>query len=301
MFKINNWRNNFLLNHKYLWCFFFLFLMAANTAIYAQEEEEEPAKKEKSRMGLSTTQMPGDSIELSALLRAKIDDVYQKIGDAEIEFFAVGAEDEISLGKSTTNALGTAKIKIGSNTVEKNEEGYMTFSARFDGNDELKGSDDEVSILKANMTLTPVKEDSSFTIKINVSAPTTDSVTALAEADVSLYVKRMIGRLKVGEGTTDENGDAEINFPKDLSGDDHGNLYITAYIEDFGEYGNLAATSVQAWGKPVSYAIEELPRALWSPNPPIWMVLTFFILMGAVWGHYVVIISRLLKMRKMGG
>ncbi len=301
MFKINNKHSHFLGIHHLTWCLAFLLFTAPNFGIYAQEEEEEVVEKVRSRMSLSTTQMPGDTIELSALLRAKIDNVYQKIGDAEIEFFAVGTEDDIALGKSTTNALGTAKIKISSKSIEKDEEGYMNFSASFAGNDQLKASDDDVAILKANLTLTPVKEDSLLIIKISAIAPSADSIVPLAEADVSLFVKRMIGRLKVSEETTDENGEVDIEFPTDLSGDDKGNLYITAFIEDFEEYGNLAATSVQAWGKPVSYAVEDLPRTLWSPNPPIWMVLTFFILMAAVWGHYFVIISKLLKMRKMGG
>ncbi|MEZ4954748.1 MAG: hypothetical protein R2825_14365 [Saprospiraceae bacterium] len=53
-----------------------------------------------------------------------------------------------------------------------------------------------------------------------------------------------------------------------MSGDDHGNLYITAYIEDFGEYGNLAATSVQAWGNLCPTPSRNC-RGLYSPNPPI--------------------------------
>ena len=300
MFKLNN-KNPYFLGIQYLtWCILLLFLIKPDSELYAQEEAEEKIEKVRSRMSLSTTQMPRDSIELSALLRAKIDKVYQKISDAEIEFYAVGSEDETALGKGTTNTLGTVTIKVSSKAIEKDEEGYMNFSARFDGNGQLKSSDDDVAILKADLTLTPVKEDSLLTIKINAVSSTPDSIIPLVEADVSVFVKRMIGRLKVGEETTDENGEVEIEFPSDLPGDADGNLYITAFIEDFEEYGNLAATSIQSWGQPISYEIVDLPRSLWSPNPPIWMVLTFFILMAAVWGHYIVIISRLSKMRKMG-
>ena len=300
MFKINNWQHFSLKSQRIIWFFCLLFFLMPSGNIQAQETEDDAPEKTSSRMSLSTTQMPGDTIELSALLRAKIDDVYQKISDAEIDFFAVGDEEEIPLGKGTTNTVGTAKIKISAKSISKNEEGYMTFLARFRGNEELEESDDEVSILKANMILTPVKEDSLLIIKISVSAPSVDSITPIAEADVALYIKRMIGRLKVGEEATDENGEVDIEFPNDLAGDDKGNLFITAFIEDFEEYGNIAATTTQAWGKPVSYAIEELPRSLWSPNPPVWMVVTFFILMAAVWGHYLIIMVKLSKMRKMG-
>ncbi len=283
---------------------FFIFLMAflamPFSNLIAQESEDERPEPIRSRLSLSTTQYSGDSIELSALLRAKIDGVYQKIDNAKIEFLTIDSEDEILLGENITSTLGTAKIAISAKEIENDEDGYLYLIARFEGNEELKESDDEVSILKAGIVMNPVIEDSVFILKISATAPNADSIFPLADADVSIYVKRMIGRLKVAEETTDENGEIAIEFPSDLPGDDKGNLYITAFIEDFEEYGNLAANGVQSWGKPVSHELKELPRTLWSPNPPIWMVVTFFVLMAAVWGHYAVILSKLFKMRKMG-
>ena len=67
-----------------------------------------------------------------------------------------------------------------------------------------------------------------------------------------------------------------------------------------GEYGNLTAAATQKWGYEVSAEIVETPRALWSPHPPAWMVITFFILMGAVWIHYAIVIYNLFKIRSHG-
>ncbi len=285
--------------------------MAPTNSLFAQNEpaeeeateeteEEEVPEKIGSRVSLSITQLPGDSVELTGTLRAKIDGVWNKIDRGTLQFFAVGDEDETLLGEAITNPAGNASVIASIKGIPLNSEGYQTFAARFAGDDQLEESDDEVGVLKALMTLTPVKGDSTYTIFIKAMAPTPDGDVPLMDAEVAVFIKRMVGRLKVGEGMTDENGEAEIEFPTDLSGDDHGNLFITARIEEFEEYGNLAATTVQPWGKPISSVIEELPRALWSPHPPAWMVLTFFVLMGTVWGTYAAIVLKLNQIKKAG-
>ena len=279
-----------------------LLVILPMSSIFAQEEDQATEKVEKAtaRLNLSVTQIPGDTLELTALLRAKIGKTYEQIPDEEIDFFAVGAEENTSLGKSKTNEKGLANIKIHASRVVKNEEGYLNFAAEYAGNDRVKSADGDVSILKANIQMTPVEEDSLLTLKVELTAPTEEGNMPLAEADVVIFIDRLFSKLKVGEGTTDEDGVAEINFPLDLAGDDKGNLHITAYVEEYEEYGNLSAMTTKPWGSPVSYKIEKLPRALWSPDPPIWMVVTFFVLMGTVWGHYVVILLKLVKLRKEG-
>lgn len=278
-------------------------LMPAYT--YAQDEpakeeateevaEDEAPEKPSSRMSLTTTQFSGDTIELQGLLRAKFDKSWTPIPDGKVSFFGVGDEDETPLGEVSTNAKGIASLKVNVSKMPLNADGYLAFAARFEGNEQVEGSDADASIIKANMEMTPIKDDSTITISLKVTA----GEAPIAEADVALYVKRMVGRLKVGEGTTDEDGNVDIEFPTDLAGDDKGNLYITAMIEDFEEYGNIAAATVQPWGRPISYKFEELPKALWSPHPPSWMVITFFLLMAAVWGHYAIVVYKISQIKK---
>jgi hypothetical protein len=267
--------------------------------------QEEPAAEEKatelisSRMSHSVTQMPGDTIELQALLRAKFEGAYKKIADAGIEFFAIGDEEEISLGEAITNADGIAQIKAKKSVIPVNEEGYMTLSARFSGNEQLIESDGDVSILPASIALEPIAEDSTYAIAVSLTAHWEEEETPLADADISIMVERMVGMLTVGEGTTDEEGYAEISFPGDLTGDDNGNLYITTFIEDYEEYGNLAATTVLPWGKPVSSRLVDLPRALWSPYPPAWLLITFLGFLAFIWGHYIHVLIELVRVKKV--
>jgi hypothetical protein len=252
------------------------------------------------RINLSVTQLSGDSIELQALLRAKFETVYEKVGYADILFYAIGEEDEKLIGKDETNQEGVAEVRFAAREASMNAEGFMTFLARFEGDSELDENEADASVRKASMTITPLDQDSILAIRLHVAETSPEGDSALADADVALFVKRMVGNLKVGEGTTDEEGTVEIDFPTDLAGDDVGNILITAYIEDFGDYGNIRATTVQPWGSPVSFAITEWPRALWTAAPPTWLLIVFLVLLGILWGHYVEIVYKLIRLHKHG-
>ena len=89
-----------------------------------------------------------------------------------------------------------------------------------------------------------------------------------------------------------------IDLAKDLPGDEKGNLYLLARLEENEVYGNLETATVQQWGKPIPTDLQTPPRALWSTSPPLWMLITFIILMVAVWGHYIVIVYELFRLRK---
>ena len=80
--------------------------------------------------------------------------------------------------------------------------------------------------------------------------------------------------------------------------DAKGNITLLAKLDENEVYGNLEAGAVQQWGVPVSTVIKEQPRALWTPHPPVWMLVTFFVLMVVVWGHFFVIVYQLWRLRK---
>jgi hypothetical protein len=73
---------------------------------------------------------------------------------------------------------------------------------------------------------------------------------------------------------------------------------LLARLDESELFGRLEASSTQVWGISVSDQLKKMPRALWTSDPPIWMLVTFIILMTAVWGHYIVIIVQLFRLRK---
>ena len=268
----------------------------------ATTEEAPPAEEEettaKTKMSLTGDQYPDGTIVLHALLRAKVGSSYQKVPDRKVEFFTLNAEgEEVVLGNANTALNGVADFTADKKNLLLSEDGFYAFLAKWAGDEKLEDSDGDLMLKPASLTMELTEADSTYTITLQASAMTADSSAPIAAAPVSIFVKRMFSSLKVAEGETDESGMLEVEFPVGLFGDDEGNLEITAMIEETEEYGNLTAKATQKWGIPVSSEVKEAPRALWSPHPPAWMVITFFILMGAVWIHYVIVIINLFKIK----
>ena len=174
----------------------------------------------------------------------------------------------------------------------------MNFKAVFAGNKHIEAADGEVSIKRARLEITPVKEDTALSVNVKLIDIGMGTETPVKETVVGIFVNRSFKPLKIGEGTTDENGVASIEIPKNLPADAKGNIMLIAKLDENETYGNLEAVVEQKWGIAVSDKLNELPRALWSAHPPYWMMITFIILMGTVWGHYLVIIIQLFRLRK---
>ena len=262
-------------------------------------EEEETTIK--SKTSLSADQYPDGTIVLNGLLRAKIEGSYQKLPERKIDFFVLNAAgEEVAIGDTMTGVNGVAKIRINKATLAKGKDGSYSFIARYAGDDRFDSSESDLTLKSAMLVMEPRKEDSTYMISLKATADSPDGPMPIAAAVVSVYVKRMFSSLKVAEGETDESGMVEVEFPTGLPGDENGNVEITAMIEETDEYGNLSAASTQPWGFAVSNAFVESPKALWSPHPPTWMVVTFFILMGAVWIHYGIVIFNLIKIKRDG-
>ncbi|MCB9299994.1 MAG: hypothetical protein H6566_05045 [Lewinellaceae bacterium] len=267
-----------------------------NTLIAQDEEGEEEVEQVRSRASLSCVQKNDGVLDLKALIRAKIDDRYTGLPGLEVEFFTTTDTSETSLGKATTDEKGIATFTTNAKEMPRDTGNRMAFYASFEGNEEYSGSDADITLKPASFALEALEEDSSYSIQLTLMS----GDEPVAEEDVSLFVKRLFFPLKVGEGSTDEDGMATIDFPTDLPGDAEGNLNIFARLEDSDDYGTVEASVTKAWGIPVSDRLEDQPRALWSPNPPLWMLLTFLVLMVTVWGHYIVIVYKLFQVKKEG-
>lgn len=265
-----------------------------DTAVAAAPE----AEMLRTRMALTANQLSDGTIALEALLRAKAESGYVKMPDQEVNFFQVNAElEETGLANARTGLNGIAMASVQWDQLPVTPDGVITLLARFEGNDQLAGSETELTLQRAKLVVDATEADSVKTMTIQAMAESSGGPVPIAAAPVVVYVKRMFSELRVAEGETDETGLVALEFPGDLMGDEAGNLDIRVAIEETEAYGNLVAKLTQPWGKPVSYAVEDLPRALWSPDPPRWMVVTFFVLMVTVWAHYGVIIWKMTRIK----
>ena len=231
-----------------------------------------------------SVQKSDNSVDLKATVQAKISGTLTKLPGLKIEF-TIGSDSLTKkLGDAITDSRGFVLFNCKPELLTTDAEGKLNFKASFAGKDSLEAVEEVVAVKRARLEITPVKEDSLLTVNVKLVDLSTGTETPVPETDLGVFVNRLFSALKLGEGKTNESGEATIEIPNNLPGDDKGNITLLARLEENETYGNLEASVVQQWGTPVSSELKDLPRALWSPHPPIWMLVTFVILMSAVWG-----------------
>ncbi len=248
-------------------------------------------------LSFACVQKGDNTVQLNAALKTKIKGTFIKLPHLKIKFIIVNGEEEKELGYGITNGEGKLSFIV-KDSLTPDAEGKLHFKALFAGNKMMESAEEEVAVKRARLEIVPVKEDSLLTVKLKLIDVGTGTEVPVKETELGVFVKRSFLPMKIGTASTDENGEASVEIPASLPGDAKGNITLLAKLDENETYGNLEAVVVQPWGVPVSNVIQEQPRALWSPHPPIWMLVTFFILMGVVWGHFLVIVYQLWRLRK---
>jgi hypothetical protein len=282
--------------------FIFTFLPGILSAQTDSTKKEALAAEESSlispSLNFSTVQKGDNSIDLKVTLTAKLKGTVIKLRQLKITFIQVADDAEKELGFAITDGFGKAFFNIKTDSIKLNKEGKLNFKAVFAGNKHMNSADGDVSIKRARLEITPVKADSTLSVNVKLVDIGTGKEIPVPETVLGVYVNRSFKPLKIGEGTTDENGEATVEVLNNLPGDAKGNITLIAKLDENETYGNLETAVVQKWGIPVSDQLNDLPRALWSNHPPYWMMITFIILVSTVWGHYLVILIQLFRLRK---
>jgi hypothetical protein len=245
-----------------------------------------------------SVQKSDNTIDLKAALKAKVKGTVIKLPLLKVTFVQVTEAGDNVLGFVITDRSGKAVFNTKADSLKTDLEGKLHFKVLFAGNKAMEPAEEEVTVKRARLEIVPVKADSLLTVQVKLVDIGAGTVKPVPGTVLGIYVKRLFYPLKVGEGTTDENGVASVEIPNNLPGDTIGNITLLAKLEEHELYGNLEAGVTQKWGIAVSDKLIEQPRALWSEHPPIWMIVTFIVLMTIVWGHYFVIIYELIRLRK---
>jgi hypothetical protein len=247
---------------------------------------------------LISVQKNNNTIDLKASLKAKIKGSLIKLHHLKVHFFLINDTTSTELGSVNADRNGMAVFNVKNEGITAGEDGSLHFKATVSGNKSMEPGEAELTIKRALLSITPIKDDSILSVQVKLADQSTGEGLPVKDATVGIYVARMFYPLKIGEGTTDENGEITVEVPSNLPGDAKGNITLLARLDENETYGNLESSAVQAWGYKVSDKPEEQPRALWSSHPPLWMLITFIVLMTAVWGHYIVIVYELIRLRK---
>jgi hypothetical protein len=262
-------------------------LMFLCVPLFAQDEKKEEVEKTAARMSLSSTQLNGDTILLQTAIKTRREGGLQSVPFEWVQFTMITDSITKQLGKALTDDKGVASLMIGINQLQVGEDSLWMFASSYEGNDSINSGEADLSIRQAGMVLAGEEQDSLNVLAVRLFNPADD--TPMAETEVKFYVKRHFSNLEIGEAT--------IEVIKNLPGDVKGNLVLIAKAEDLDEYGSVSAEIVKPWGVALAADDEKRTRELWSHSPPLWMIITFIVLMTVVWGHYIVIIYNLVKIR----
>jgi hypothetical protein len=273
-------------------------LYAQSDSAAAEEPEEEESLLISPSLSFFTIQKGNNTIDFKAALNAKINGANKKLPHLRVTFVQVMGEEEKTLGFAITDISGKATFNCKAELVTPDKEGNLNLKAIFAGNKAMEATEEEVTIKRARLEISPVKGDSLNSVEVKLVDLATGAETPVPETALGIFVQRYFNPLKIAEATTDEAGEATAEIPGDLLGDENGNIVLLVKLDEHELYGNVEASIAQKWGIPVSQKINKLPRSLWSHSPPIWMLITFIILITVVWGHYFVIIFELFRLRK---
>ncbi|MBP8941832.1 MAG: hypothetical protein KBG76_06490 [Saprospiraceae bacterium] len=261
------------------------------------KKNEDTLEKAASKIIFSATQSDGNTILLRAQVKARINGSNEAVDYETMTFSEFGENVSKPIGAVLTNDKGVAVLSVPLSNLST-QNGPWSFKAAFEGNKKIEEGEADVSLHKAEIMINGEEIDSLLTITIKLGVPDKGEVAPMANTEIVLYVQRYFSKLKIGEGITDENGEVVIECPRNLHGDGEGNIMLFGQAEDLEDYGTVSASVTKAWGVPSQSKVSKNARALWSHAPPLWMLVVFVILMTVVWGHYFVIIYKLLKLRK---
>ena len=218
----------------------------------------------------------------------------------EISFYASDDNGEVYLAPITTDENGEAYLLISQDYIMPEiSPGTTIYKAIYNGSEKLAEVEEELIISDLILDFELTEIDSVKTIEVSVSTLDDEgTIIPVEDAEIYVYAKRLYSNLTIGEDWSNEDGYISVEFPDNLPGDSEGNVTIIVQIPESDEYGTVEKTDNINWGIPVSFETADQPRALWSDEAPLWMVIGMFVVLLGAWinfGLAVYYVSRIKK------
>lgn len=278
-----------------------LSLLALIISFATAFSEDEPGEV---YMEFTTWKYNDMSRSLIAKLSSDNDDGEYFVQDIPVQFYLTDGEERLLLGEAVSDVNGIAELNIPEGNViyPKDEEGYIYFTATYDGGDQYLEAEEELMVkdVSISLTLEDGEDEKLIYFEGVIHGPEED--WPLADDDLYFYVPRMFSDMKIADGWFEEDGTGFVEFPTTVIGDSLGNVLVKARIEDHYDYGNVEVTKMVNWAKPKHLISAEKPvRELWTPIAPLWMIITLIIMLTGVWAHYIYAIIQLVLIKRSKG
>ncbi len=281
-------------------------LCAATTAVAQSESDTTGTGKAEASIELKYTEANNKTKILEAAVKTKTGGSWKGVEGVEVHFYRNEAVPEKLLGKAASNKKGVAML-----ILPEGEEKYAspaheyTYVAAIENSDRAEDSQEEITVTESDFEMTLEEEDSLRQVHISLTETGPDGgKIPVKDVEVSLFVKRLFGLLPLSDDpeTTDENGEAVVEFPADLPGDTAGNLVIIAKVDDHERFGNLEFGRKINWGVPLVIDPEKNARELWSSrsNAPIYLIVIVNAMLIGIWGVILYILFQAYKIIRLG-
>jgi hypothetical protein len=275
--------------------FFVVFFTCCSSLVIAQDK-----KPIKTRISLECYQTGNDQLIVLADLKARPERSYVSLPESEAKIYALSDSSDVLLGTGISNSKGRVKYIVDlKNSSLARSDGMYGIKVTYAGDEAYDSADKSVEFAPARLEM-KVTEESDSIKNLSVQLVSKDTAATLSDVAISLQIPRMFSNLTVAKAMTDDKGMVEFTFPNDMPGDEEGMLDIVVKAVDTDNFASIENKMTKNWGIPVHEIIKEDARELWSPNAPLWMVLTFALLMVLVWGHFMVVVYKLFQIRKEG-
>ncbi len=244
--------------------------------------------------------------QLSVRVLTRKDKRYRPAAGIEVLLYDTEVSPANLLGTIVTADKGIATYTLTPTQFElATNRKIVKYIAVVEETDSLQAKKAEVVVKDVKLDVRFEVVDSAKMIFANVSEIDSAGV-AIPQEDVEIkfLVERPLSSLPIGDEyiTTDEEGNASIEFPDDLPGDKDGNLKILVRIVENEDYGTVEVSNIKQWGIPTYIDESKEKRTLWASgaNAPISLLIFINSLIIGVWGIIFYIIYNILKIRRIG-
>lgn len=262
--------------------------------LYAQN------KKNRARINADYVKVIGGEHYLNIKASARIDKQTVEVSHINLSILLELNDEEIEIGKTTTNASGISKFIIEDfGKLQPDSLGVYHLLVSFDGNDSFKKTSKEVSFKNADIEAKWVVKDSVNYVNARLIDTKLDS--ALADIPLVVRVDRLFRPLKIGEDfyDTDDDGQIEVAVPEGIPGVD-GNLKLEVVLSESDDYGTVIAQLIAPIGTVIVDESTFDQRTMWSPRgkTPIFLLTLTYSFIFIVWGIFIYLFINLVRIIK---
>lgn len=289
-------------HHKAITCFLFLFFCGFN---YTNAQDAAPVPKPV--MGIRYF-LPANNLPyLEVKTQTKTGRVLDPLANIPVSVYFSEESPDNFLGKTITGRFGTGQVFLPASfksTWDSLTE--FTFVAVSDTAAGINEISSETTVKKAILVMDTSNADGVRTVTATLKEKKGNEWVAVADVEMKLRIKRLLGHLTVGEEetyTADSSGLASAEFKRDsMPGDEKGNLVLIAKVEDNETYGNIVVEKTVPWGKVFQADTHFWHRTLWSTGnrAPVWLLFLALMIIVGVWGTIFYLVKQVIKIIKMG-